>query len=49
MDLKELVGATIGQISFILMLRIIGSLVGCSCASFLLDKLPRYQYLILAG
>jgi len=49
LDLKDLVGATIGEISFILMLSSIGSLVGCFFTGFLLDKLPNYKYLVLAG
>ena len=49
MDLKDLLGASIGQISFILMLASIGSMVGSSLAGILLDRLTQYKYLILAG
>ena len=49
LDLTDLVGASIGEISFILMISSIGSLVGSFCAGYLLDKLPDYKYLILAG
>ena len=49
LDLKDLLGATIGEISFILMTNGIGSLIGCFFTGYLLDKLPHYKYLILAG
>ena len=49
LDLKDLLGATLGEVSFILLLSSIGSLVGCFCTGFLLDKLPQFKYLILAG
>ena len=49
LDLADLVGATIGEISFILLMSSIGSMVGSFCTGYLLDKLPHYKYLILAG
>ena len=51
LDLKDLLGVSIGEISFILTTGGIGSLVGCFLTGFLLDKLPQphYKYLILAG
>ena len=49
LDLKDLVGATIGEVSFILMMNSIGSLIGCFFTGYLLDKLPHYKYLILSG
>ena len=49
LDLKDLVGATLGQISFILMMNSIGSLVGCFSTGFLLDKFLEHKFLILGG
>ena len=49
LDLKDLVGATIGEVSFILMMASIGSLIGCFFTGYLLDKLPHYKYLVLSG
>ena len=49
LDLKDLVGATLGQISFILMMNSIGSLVGCFFTGFLLDRLLQHKFLILGG
>ena len=49
LDLKDLVGVSIGQISFIIMMNSIGSLIGCFFTGYLLDKLPHCKYLILAG
>ena len=49
LDLKDFIGVTIGQISFILMLSSIGSMVGCFLTGFLLDKFNQFQYLILTG
>ena len=47
--MKDLVGVSIGQISFIIMMNSIGSLIGCFFTGYLLDKLPHSKYLILAG
>lgn len=49
LDLKDFIGVTIGQISFILMMSSIGSMVGCFLTGFLLDKFNQFQYLILTG
>ena len=49
LDLKDLVGATLGQISFILMMNSIGSLVGCFFTGFLLDRFLDHKFLILGG
>jgi len=46
LDLKDLLGASIGQISFIFLLGSIGGLIGCSLVGILLDKLKRFSYLI---
>ena len=40
---------TLGQISFLLMMSSLGSMLGCFLTGLLLDKIPRYRYLILAG
>ena len=48
LDLKDLVGAKISEISFIFMLSSIGSLIGCFLMGIILDKFPRFRYLILA-
>ena len=42
-------GVSLGQISFLLMLSSLGSMLGCFLTGLLLDKIPRYRYLILAG
>lgn len=47
LDLKDLVNADIGEISFIFLLFSIGSLIGCLVAGFILDFLPKHRYLIL--
>jgi len=47
LDLKDLVNADIGRISFIFLLFSIGSLIGCLVAGFILDFLPKHRYLIL--
>ena len=49
LDLKDIVGATIGEVSFILMVNSIGSLVGCFSTGFLLDRFSKFRYLILGG
>jgi len=49
LDLKDLVGADISQISFLFMLSSIGSLVGCFTVGAILDRLIKFRYLILAS
>ena len=49
LDLKDLLGVTVGQISFILMMSSIGSMIGCFTAGYIFDKLKQHQYLIMAG
>ena len=41
-------GATIAEMSFIFVLSSVGSLVGCMLTGAMLDRLPRYTYLLLA-
>ena len=49
LDLRDIVGATLGEVSFILMVNSIGSLVGCFLTGFLLDRLSQLRYSILGG
>ena len=49
LDLKDLIGVSLGSISFIIMVSSIGSMVGCFLAGYVMDKLIRLQYLMLAG
>ena len=42
-------GATIAEMSFIFVLSSVGSLVGCVLTGAVLDRLPRYSYLLLAA
>ena len=49
LDLRDSVGATLGEVSFILMMNSIGSLVGCFLTGFLLDRLSQLRYFILGG
>ena len=41
-------GATIAEMSFIFVMSSVGSLVGCVLTGAMLDRLPRYTYLLLA-
>ena len=49
LDLKDLIGVSLGSISFIIMVSSIGSMVGCFLAGYVMDKLVKLQYLMLAG
>ena len=49
LDLKDFIGVSLGSISFIIMVSSIGSMVGCFLAGYVMDKLIKLQYLMLAG
>ena len=49
LDLKDFIGVSLGSISFIIMVSSIGSMVGCFLAGYIMDKLVKLQYLMLAG
>ena len=49
LDLKDFIGVSLGSISFIYMVSSIGSMAGCFLAGYIMDKLIKLQYLMLAG
>ena len=49
LDLKDFMGVSLGSISFIIMVSSIGSMVGCFLSGYVMDKLVKLQYLMLAG
>ena len=49
LDLKDFIGVSLGGISFIIMVSSIGSMVGCFLSGYVMDKLVKLQYLMLAG
>ena len=49
LDLRDLIGVSLGSISFIIMVSSIGSMVGCFLSGYAMDKLVKLQYLMLAG
>merc|ERR1711971_49305 len=49
LDLRDLVGATIAQVSFIFAICSIGSLIGCFLTGALMDRIPNACYLFLAS
>ena len=49
LDLKDFIGVSLGSISFIIMVSSIGSMVGCFLSCYVMDKLVKLQYLMLAG
>ena len=49
LDLKDFIGVSLGSISFIFMVSSVGSMVGCFLAGYVMDKLIKLKYLMLAG
>lgn len=49
LDLKDLVGATVGEVSFIIVTSSFGCLMGSFAVGLLMDKFTRYRYMVLAS
>merc|ERR1711936_215829 len=49
LDLRDLVGATIAQVSFTFAICSIGSLIGCFLTGAVMDRIPSDRYLFLAS